>query len=218
MKKILTLGFVLAAACSTAAFAQVRIAPKVGLNIATVSITGDNAPSPSSRVGFQVGATLDLPAGKLFSVQPSLLYTTKGYIVSQGGSDGTLTSNYVELPVNLVLGIPLSDNFKILGQLGPYVALCTGGKAKVSGSVGGVSLDETRDLKVGTGSDSDIKAVDFGLNGGVGFEVSNIQAMVSYGVGLTNVSPNSTSSGSSDAKVYNRTFQITLGYFFGGKN
>ena len=58
------------------------------------------------------------------------------------------------------------------------------------------------------------KALDFGVNFGIGAEVKNIQLMVNYSLGLANFS----NVEGDDADAFkNRVLSISAAYMFGGK-
>jgi hypothetical protein len=81
-------------------------------------------------------------------------------------------------------------------------------------------LDDALNNGLLTGSPKVIatfRRFDAGLNAGVGYRVGPFQAQVGYGLGLVNLTPTDPDGNDTDGKIYNRGFQVTANYFFGGK-
>jgi hypothetical protein len=200
---------------------------KGGFNLANVSTTNkggvDNAMAlPSFHAGFMA----DLPFGGL-SLQPALLFTGKGTKLESGkSSDATYyksTTNpyYIEVPINLVVNIPLSEEeskFFIGG--GGYAAMGIAGKNKAEGKVFGLGFESeekieysnddptTGDVEEGAGIGR-MKRFDFGLNGTAGFAFKNVMLAVNYGYGISKI--NSGSNNSENDKNKNRVWSLSLG-------
>lgn len=71
---------------STTAFSQIRYGIKGGLNLCdnTFDIDSEYGEEPETllKLGFHVGLTFDIPlVQNTLSLQPGLIYTTKGYSV-----------------------------------------------------------------------------------------------------------------------------------------
>ena len=95
---------------------------------------------------------------------------------------------YVELPVNLIVKIPLGDandaeQSKLFFGAGPYIAMGVGGKNKVEGKIAGVSFsdeesidfsndDPTTGAEEGTGFGI-MRRFDYGLNATAGFPIKS---------------------------------------------
>ncbi|SFQ37914.1 outer membrane beta-barrel protein [Hymenobacter arizonensis] len=58
---------------------------------------------------------------------------------------------------------------------------------------------------------------DAGLNAGVGYRLGAYQLQAGYGLGLINISPNDPDGNDTGGEIYNRSFQVSANYFFGGK-
>src|SRR5258708_7979547 len=69
-----------------------RIGLKGGLSIATLIKTNDNNFSSTPLYGFNGGGVLQLPLGKIISLQPEVLFSQKGYRPTGTGLPGD--SNY----------------------------------------------------------------------------------------------------------------------------
>lgn len=116
----------------------ISFGPRLGANLSTFSYSGTSTglENTSSRVGVQVGGTLNVGFGN-FAFQPSLLFTQKGAKLTAAQTDNTggyTTSanveikprlHYLELPLNMVYTSEGDHGFQLFA--GPYVALGVGG-------------------------------------------------------------------------------------------
>ncbi|TGE22093.1 PorT family protein [Hymenobacter aquaticus] len=231
MKKNLQHGLLAAAlvvAGATSAQAQVTFGPRVGLNVSKVSLDyKDNSADdvdPKFILGPQVGLTLNAQFGNL-SIQPSVLFSQKGYKAEQSETFAGTTEtfkytqrmSYAEIPVNFVYTTGGTEGFQIFA--GPYAAFGIGGKAKLEYSDGTNSDSEEVDIKFesknGNGNNVYVRGLDFGLNAGVGYKAGPIQAQLGYGLGLSNLIPNSSDDKEPEDKEKNRVIHLSLSYFFG---
>ena len=185
-------------------FAQVKIGPKAGLNIANLS--GDDISDADSRTGFSGGLFLTYQVSDMFAIQPEAYYSMKGATYSETYSGYTYkltySLDYIEIPVLLKLMIPLQGstiNPAIFA--GPAVGFNTTHKVKVE--VDNQSVEQ--DIE-------DIKSTDFSLvfGGGIGFPVgqNEIGFDVRYILGLGTVDDSGA-----DADVKNSV--INFNVFFG---
>jgi hypothetical protein len=155
---------------------------KGGLNFSNFG--GDDAGTWDSRTGFSFGGFLVSSFSDLFSIQPELLYTTKGAKRTSTFGVGdretsTLRFSYLEIPILGKITIPLrNSNFQPLLYAGPYMAIKLSSKMLIE--------SDNQDTE---SSYDDARATDFGLvfGGGVGFPVrENIIGLeVRYNLGLT---------------------------------
>ncbi|MBO0938078.1 PorT family protein [Fibrella sp. HMF5335] len=220
---------------ATAAQAQILFGVQSSFQSSNVSISsgaiGGIDPSSflTSSWGYRIGAMADIPVTDRLSVRPQLLYSTKGYKVDfssllggfGGGLGGgllgevaaiRLTTNYLELPVQAMYGFDAGSGRVVVGA-GPYVAYA------LSGSVDGVSTP----FEAGT------PRLDAGAALSLGYETSagmSISAFYSHGFANT-ISSNPNTNAPADPNnpgftptgtVMNRSFGLTLGYFFGTGN
>lgn len=199
---------------------------KGGLNLANISVT------PNGRVdkgntfkSFQVGIGYDIPFSDGFSLQPGLLYTGKG-AKTQFGKEGDAfyykaTSNpmYLELPVNFVGKIALTQTSSFFIGAGPYAAMGITGKNKVDSYTLGIHKYSSSDIAFSkddptTAQEENygygkIKRFDYGLNALAGLEFTRFTLGANYGYGLVNIN-SGTNNGASD-KGKNRVWSFTLG-------
>lgn len=188
MKKL----FLLTACAATMAFtssAQIGIAPVVGLNMA--NLAGENADG-DMKMGFHIGVLKDFQISDNFSVQPGILFSSKGSktkidLGPLGSTDLKLNLNYIEIPINAVYRFNGEDGgFMLHG--GPYLGYLMSAK-----------LNET------SGTDG-MKKMDFGINVGAGYQLPmGLFVRAQYGLGLASIYEEGGS-------VTNRVIGISVGY------
>ena len=108
---------------------SINVGIKAGVNFSKLAASsGGLTLTSSSTTGFHVGAVVDLGFDN-WSLQPGLLYSTKGGTYGSAADGGTakLTLNYVEVPVNLLYNIPLVVGKVFIGG-GPYFGYGISGK------------------------------------------------------------------------------------------
>ena len=223
---------------ASAAQAQITFGPRLGLNLTTVAIETDSPAGPVDRrylASGQVGVALNAQFGKL-AFQPAVVISQKGYKGKNQETPyfkndivQTVRLNYVEVPLNLVFTTGGEQGFQVFA--GPYVALGLGGNYTVKGdweyNDGFVrdrgTIDQHGDVKFvskypnnSTSKDEHFRAVDFGLNAGLGYKINAFQVQLGYGLGLANTLPKTPDGKEPRDKVRNRGLQLMAGYFFGG--
>jgi len=164
-----------------------------------------------NRTGFYAGAGIDLPLGNFISVEPSLIYTQRGY-----GLKGNLTiadlkiaalnaratsqMHYIDLPV--LLKIKPVAGLQIFA--GPQVSYLVHNNLRADVSVLGFSL-LNKDLDI----TEQFNRWDMGITGGVGFEFENgIGITASYERGFQRLDKNQ------NFKVFNEGYKAGLTYKF----
>src|SRR5690606_21804669 len=110
-----------------------------------------------SLSGFHVGVVADLPlVPQILSFQPAVLYTTKGAKLEAGDKNNstvdpyrkfTTNPQYIEVPLNFVGKIPLGENTRLFGGLGPYFAFGVAGKNKWEATIAGISTSGESNIK-----------------------------------------------------------------------
>jgi opacity protein-like surface antigen len=201
MKKIVLIGALALAAGFS--YGQ-TIIPKAGITLSTFG--GDDAGDDTkSKLGFTIGAGLNLPLGDgMFSLQPELNYVQKGAKAEYDDQDRTdkLTLGYLEVPV--LVKVTFGEATKFYVNAGPSVGFGLGGKYKVE--IGDDSDDI--DVKFGDGDDEDKyyveKGTDIGFQLGAGVIVAEkVMIDVRYGLGLTDLYD--------DESMKNNVLQFTVG-------
>ena len=179
---------------------------KGGANIANITITDNGLNDDAHAITrFHAGFMADHALSKYFSIQPGLLYTGKGTMIQQGQpSDAlywksTTTLNYIELPVNLIGKIPLTNqNYTFFMGAGPYVAIGVSGKNKLKARQFDMDVEEKNAVRFQTKIRIEnvnpagpgfyvLNPFDFGFNGTAGFKLKNLLLSVNYGYGLSSM-------------------------------
>lgn len=207
MKKLLTLLPLLV--IIVAGQAQLRVAVLGGPHSASVKETNnlpgwDTKVKPfyTNRSGFNIGFLANLPlnqSGNL-ALQPGIFYMSKGRKFQQV-FDTTVVhtdtlnyksnfyTNYIDIPFNLTLKLPMSKKAKFFLSAGPYVSFFYSGKTNTELLVAptDTSLKFTKgedDIEVGKGVNK-AKTFDFGVNGRIGFELGGVILSGFYSQGLS---------------------------------
>ena len=209
--------------------ATFSIGPRVGLTVASARFTTIDRPSTQTRPGVEAGLTSTVQLGH-FAMQPSLLFSQKGYRSSgyQFNFDmlvpyeEDVRLNYITLPVNLAYTLGRDgQGLQVFG--GPYASLLVGGN--YSQRVTGFSGEYTGKIKPSDlatdGENRYSRRLDGGLQAGVGYRLKGLQLQASYSLGLRNLSvPYQAYDGQvyTPSSYYNRSFQLSLSYLVGGKS
>lgn len=200
---------------------------KAGLNVANVTISKDGRFDDANFLySFHAGIVKDLKVAPFIYLQPGILFTGKGSKTSTGKSTDasyfTASTNpyYIEVPLNFLVKLPINKTKFFFGA-GPYGAIGVGGKNKAEGKIlgfafetdnkikyGDYNQDEVIDVEDGAGIGK-IKRFDYGLNGTIGFEASNMFLSGNYGYGLANFQ---SISGSENEINKHRVISISLGF------
>lgn len=222
MNKIYSSFFVLFLAISFSSSAQIKPIIKVGAVQSTwkgeakesldqlIDVT-DGYVTSRKRTGFYAGAGIDLPIGNFISVEPSLIYTQRGYRLKGNltiadlkiealNARATSQMHYIDLPV--LLKIKPVAGLQIFA--GPQVSYLVHNNLRADVSVLGFSLLH-KDLDI----TEQFNRWDMGITGGVGFEFENgIGITASYERGFQRLDKNQ------NFKVFNEGYKAGLTYKF----
>ncbi|WP_338768984.1 porin family protein [Bernardetia sp. ABR2-2B] len=219
--------------------AQVQFGVKAGLNINNIGIISEDDESDTKMLfRYHVGATTNYDINEALSLQPSLLFSIKGFSLNESEKDefseftqkGYASLYYLEVPINLAYKI---NNFQIYA--GPYTAFGIGGRGKSETTTklnfgGLVSEETTTDEATYTPyyrevtQDDDLEddetpynGFDYGLNAGVGYKLNNLLFNVGYSYGLGNWFARTEGNDDfrKDNKIQNRVISLSVSYFFG---
>ncbi|MDQ6888975.1 MAG: PorT family protein [Bacteroidota bacterium] len=209
--------------------AQSQVYVQGGVNLANISKTSSGQTEKNNLLTtfnagilgrFGLSKTIDLESGLLLDGRGAKAAT---YFTS-GTDDNYVKTKfnplYLELPLNLVVRIPLEKTTNLFFHGGPYAAIGIAGNSKSDAKFLGVSSSSTSSIKFSnddpfTSEQDDaaydkLKRFDFGLNVGGGFDLGKVLLKVNYSLGLTKI--NSTqSNNSADNKNKYRTVSISLG-------
>ena len=193
MKKIITL--VAAMAFATTTFSQWSI--NAGGNVS--QFTGKDAQG-GTKFGYQFGFTTY--STKLFSVQPGL------FLIGKGGkyANNNISLNYLQIPVNLMLGYNVNEELRIVAGAGLYGSIGLWGK-KGNDKINFFDVTDR------------FKALDFGWQFVIGAQWGRYGLRLNYQPALIGVR-GSWDTGKSDFsgsryKAFNNSFTFGVSYTFG---
>ena len=164
--------------------AQIKPGYIFGVNLSTVTLhTKSISSNPDRPAGFHFGSVFEIPLNGNFKLDPAILLSAKGSNYKVDSIEFSLSPIYIEVPFLAAYSFG-SDEIKISLFAGPYFACGVGGYKIVQGG-------ELEDINYGSGKDSDLKSLDFGLNFGAGINIRGLLISAQYGIGLTNIAPES---------------------------
>jgi hypothetical protein len=174
--------------------AQIKFGVKAGLNLA--NLTGD-ATDSKIKTDFHGGGLVEIPVGKIFAVQPEILYSGQGAKSSEDGTDFKLNLGYLNIPVLFKYNNP-SGFFAVTG---PQIGFLLNAQAKAG--------SDHQDVK------SAFNSTDFSWAFGVGYLIKSVNAGIEarFNQGLSNIAKNEQGS---SVSIKNQVIQIGLVYVFGG--
>jgi len=181
---------------NTASNAQLTHGPVAGFNFANVS--GDDAKDNSMRISFHIGYGVNIHATDNISIQPQLLFSSKGAKFDTGNDKISYNLNYIEVPIwgryNLESGLHF--------DFGPYIGFLMG--ATVDG-------DSEFDFGGTTYKVKDnYKSTDFGVGFGLGYELENgLGIAANYNLGLSNIADYE------NGDLKNNVIKLSLSYTLG---
>jgi hypothetical protein len=166
--------------------------------------------STTGRTGFFAGASANIPLTSLFSVEPGLYYTQKGYQL-KGDLDikaidflgvnakAALNSSYIDIPLLLKANTGGLEIF-----LGPQLSYLTKAELRTTaGALGFNVVDSKLDAT------DQFSRWDAGVTGGIGYQFGNgFNIRAAYDHGLTKADANR------NLDTYNRSIKLGLGFRF----
>ena len=179
---------------------------KGGLNL--TNLHSDDFANDHLKAGFNVGIFSKIPVTPGFSIQPELLYSLKGSKsdynnVVQGSGQYRFNLGYIELPLLAVVN--LTKNFNIhAGGYGAYLTNVNIKDVNNQGNVNGITEVNA----------DNFNRWDFGLAGGIGFDVENFTMGARYNYGLTNIGKSGNTSGNVLGNAKNYGLSIYVGFGF----
>ncbi len=185
--------FILVFIClSVAASAQLKLGLQAGYSWTKLL---DKANPTESEFGASAGIVSDIFLNDLFSLQPTILFSQKGFEQEVGNSRFTYSYNQIEVPVHLTLKFGLSTRFCVIG--GPYFAYSLNGRL-----IEDIQATKTQikdygeyNLRVGTKTNDHLKPIDMG--GSLGAYVvweSGLFAKLNGRYGFLNLRPDQNST------------------------
>jgi hypothetical protein len=225
MKKLLTI--VMLTGFLSNARSQVYV--QGGVNFANITKTQsggtqDNNLLTTFNAGIlgrlNLSTTLDLESGLLLQGRGAKANT---YLSSSRDDNYVKTKFnplYLEVPLNLVLRIPLENATNIFFNAGPYAAVGIAGKSKTESKLLGVASNTSNNIKFSNDDPSTsqqedasydrLKRFDLGLNLGGGLDLGKVLLKVNYGYGFTKINSTQSDNSADDKNKY-RTISVSLG-------
>src|SRR5687768_1448547 len=159
---------------------RARAGIKGGLNVS--NLITDEVTDKNARYGFHAGIYGQLFANEGFAIQPELNFSTKGNKVSTefGVIDQETKFNLSYLDVPILAVFKLGNAAEI--HAGAYWAYLVGANIDTDGDLGDGFVDLDRD---------NFDDWDYGLVGGVGFNLSHVQIGARYNYGLNTIARSS---------------------------
>lgn len=225
MKKLLALA--LCAGMFTTAKSQVYV--QGGVNFANISNSKsgsveDNNMLTTFNVGilsrFGLSSVVDFESGLLLNGQGAKAETYFTDSRDDNYIKAKFNPLYLQVPLNLVLKLPLQKSAGIFFHAGPYVAMGIAGNSKVETKLVGSSSTSTEKIKFSNDDPSTseqegaaydrIKRFDVGLNLGGGIDLGKILLKANYGMGFTKINSMESNNSDNDKNKY-RTISVSLG-------
>lgn len=188
----------------TIASAQNLVGVKGGLVIADVSASDEQEiEGIESRTGAGFGAFYRAMIAPAVSVQPEVLYLTKGFESNDEEITGEFSLSYVQVPFLVQYHLTSGEGVSPRIFAGPAIAFETG--CTISGSDGSTEVEfDCEDVDIATKS-TDFSAV-FGVGTDIPLSGFVITGDVRYDLGLSNIDDSGA-----DGSVKNRSWGIFLG-------
>ena len=182
-----------------------KIGVKGGVNLSNLHV--DDVDDENMKAGLNLGLFAKVPVARGFSIQPEILYSSKGsklkYDNILGAGEYRFNLNYVELPVLGVINIAKNLNL----HAGAYVAYLTSANVKnvdEDGTIHGVTeLNE-----------ENFNRFDAGLVGGLGLDVQNFTIGARYSHGLKEVGESGSLAGQLTNNSKNSVVTLYVGFGF----
>ncbi|WP_300760765.1 porin family protein [uncultured Parabacteroides sp.] len=198
---------------------------KAGVGI--TSFWGKNTDG-KAKFAYKVGAGMDYAFNKVWSLQPSLNFVSKGYKEKEAGiGKASMNELYLELPVMVAARLNLAKNSGLVLSAGPYVAYGVGGKTsvvvekKIPTIVGFETVEDKYKLDTfGHINDGKMgnRRFDAGIGLGITYENRNIIIGLESQLGLVNVNDKlkevAELTGLDDFAAKNISAFVTIGYKF----
>jgi len=190
--------------------AENSLSPKFGIK-GGVNLTNmyvNDVSDENMKVGFNAGFFAKLPVTRGFSIQPELLYTSKGaketydnFILGEG--EYRFNLNYIELPVLAVIN--LAKNFNV--HVGPYVSYLVNANIKDLKNDG--TINDIKDLDA-----ENFNRFDYGVAGGLGIDISNFTLGARYNYGFREIGKSGSLSGQLTKDSKNSAISLYIGIGF----
>ena len=161
--------------------------------------------------GFHVGGYVHIPISEVFSFEPGLQYSKKGYSIKGDfqipvlkylgiNARAQVQSHYIDIP--LVLKANVVKGLQVYA--GPQVSYLVRSSLNAKLGILGISI-----FNKGFGITQRFNKIDIGLTGGIGYEFDNgLNIQAGYDYGLSKLDKNDNYA------AYNRVVKISMGFTF----
>lgn len=194
---------------------KMSLGGEIGVNISNYYGETNGDPYNNLTVRkLRAGVVADYKLNARFSLQSALLYVGNGFEPLKGDRiySKELQVHTVQLPLLAVAKINARGGNTAFIGLGPYVAANVAGRTNIYHqlSLPYLAYDNiSRDLKVGSSDDDDVKMIDYGLCANVGYLLSNgLFLKAHYQTGIPNLLP----GGDEKNTMRNFNFGFSVGY------
>jgi hypothetical protein len=223
MKKLLVLAII--STIATTSQAQLFYI-QGGANLANITKNSDGDTEDNNMLTtFNVGAMGRFGLSKQVDIETGILFTGRGSKAEtywNGGTDyvkAKFNPYYLEIPVNLVLSVPMQNSTSLFFNAGPYVAMGIAGKSKLETKIGAIATESESDIEFSnddplTSEEEEagynrLKRFDYGINVGAGLDLKSVILKANYGLGLTDINSVKPLNGEDNNKY--RTISISVG-------
>lgn len=171
--------------------------------------------STRTDYGYNVGLTYDYAINDRYGVQLAGLISKKGYRANvdllgsllRGYVDIDLM--YIDIPLQLKYNMDLANDKKFFLSAGPYLSYGFSGKESIGVKILGIGGGLDSDLIWGGATDL-IERTDYGLVGGLGIGLGQVDLGLQYRFGLANLNPIDIEG----AELRQQTLSFNAGYKF----
>ncbi|MBI2729298.1 MAG: PorT family protein [Sphingobacteriales bacterium] len=214
IKKIMLVTFIVLATAGGVYAQKGMFGLRAGINFQNINGKDNAGNSLNNKMltGFNAGIMIDNPVSGQFTIQPGLLFSTKG-AKSEDGSV-KIHFSYLEIPLNFIYEPAINKNKLMLGG-GPYVAFAVAGNEE---STSGTRKIQFKSKVLLSDMPNTTKAYyrgfDAGLNFLAGYRLNNnFSIQLNAQFGLTNIFPGYEVP-DYNAKLKNTGFGVSIGYRF----
>lgn len=175
------------------------VGPKLGANASFNSVDAGTGVDKSANFGYQIGGVGKFGITKKLSIQPELVYTSKGFSTSSDFADTKSNYKYIGLPVVAKYAFTSIAGIDVYGSGGFYTDILTGVTSKWVYPDGSEFEEPYNDL-------TPFKRVDFGFNFGAGANIpfsngDQLNVDLRYSFGVTDVDNQNLTTTSKNTSV-----------------
>ncbi|MBQ9201902.1 MAG: PorT family protein [Bacteroidales bacterium] len=215
---------------------MVRTGLKAGANITAFEGGREFIDRIQNALNYQAGLVVQLNLNNFISFQPELLFITKGAELSNDGSSAvvnlynstigssnpipnkiTLQTAYIEIPLNLQLGIRLGQTGRVFILGGPYLSYLVSDKSTDCSEFYKAYKDIVDEYGK-TGYKGVLHQFDYGVGIGAGIESGSLQLTAKYDFGYSEFKERVSRLTDRDINIFsglkNRNMSLSLAWFF----